>query len=83
MCPADQVQSIVPIELLDDISAKEPSRASVAYLPPSDFLGVAPHEVADGPFRGDFLAAGEASDLGNRADVGRKTAVEAEGRVFD
>ena len=73
MCPADQVQSIVPIELLDDISAKEPSRASVAYLPPSDFLGVAPHEVAEGALVRYLAEAVHRPHLVQSADIGGQT----------
>lgn len=58
-----QVNIILMIELVNNISTKQVPGATRADAPPTDIVGVAPHEVAHSAVVRDFLLAVEATDL--------------------
>ncbi len=66
------------IYLVSDSTSKKPAGAASIHAPGVDLLRVGPHEVAEGPFVGDFDATLDGVDLVEGADVRRKACVDTE-----
>ena len=63
MRSSNQIDVILMIELVYDVSSEQVSSASGADTPAADVVGIAPHEVAHGAVMWDLLLAVEASNL--------------------
>jgi hypothetical protein len=78
MCPSDQTQPVVVVELVHDLGAEEPAHSTMVLRPSFDFLGVRPHEIAEGSLGGYFLEPIDFSDLIEGVDIGGESSMNAE-----
>jgi len=75
---ANELQAVDSRELLCDLGAEEPTGSSRADLPSLNFLGIRPHQIAEGALMRNLLVSGDGSDLIDGADVRREASVDTE-----
>lgn len=63
------MQGLIATHLLCDLGAEEPTGSSRADLPSLNFLGIRPHQIAEGALMRNLLVSGDGSDLIDGADV--------------
>jgi len=79
----DQRQTIVMIKRLADILPKGITRPARADAPATSIVGVAPQQIAHGPFVRHLLDAVELADIIERVDAGTEAAVQTKDLVID
>lgn len=77
MGPADELEVVEVVELVDHLGAEQPAGPAGAHFPVEDVVGVAPHHVAEGAIVGYFYLTINQSDLIDGGDVGGEPAVDA------
>ena len=63
MCSGNQIDIVLVVELIHNVSSEKISCSSWAYTPSADIIWVAPHEVAHGAIVRNFLFTVKASDF--------------------
>jgi len=71
------------IELCSHLVTEEPSGPTGTDCPGFDVFGVAPDEITEGAFMGNFLGPGNDADLVDGSDLGRQAAMDAEHGTVD
>ena len=83
MSPTDQVKTINLIEVLGNLRAKQPSRASSTHRPSLDMIGVRPHQVREGSSVWDLHDSLDGTDLVDGLDIRREATMDTEDLALD
>lgn len=78
MSPSDSRKAVNVVELIGDLFTEQPSCASWTHGPCLYILWVAPHEIAEGSFVGNFLGSRNHANLIYGSDLGTETTVNTE-----
>lgn len=83
MCAGDQTNVVYLVKFLGHFRAEEPAGTTRGHSPRLDLLRVGPHEVTEGALVRDLHFAVDESNLIERLNLGRKSAMDAEDFSFD
>lgn len=83
MSSGDEVNIIDVVEFSSHLGSEQPAGTSWRHSPGFDFLGIRPHQVAEGAFMRDFHSSFDKSDLVNGFDVWRESTMDAEYLALD
>lgn len=78
MSSRNQVDSILSVEFLDDLTTEEVTSATRRHHPSGDIIGVTPHQVAHGTVVRNLLFTVDLADFIQSGDRRGKTTVHAE-----
>lgn len=79
----DQLETIVAVELLRDVLAKDMTGTTRRGSPAGTLFGVRPEEIAHGAVVGDFLDTIKGADVIKSVDGRRETSMETEDLVLN
>ena len=80
---ADQINRVLSVKLLDDLSAEQIASATWADHPTWDVIRIAPHEIAHGAIMRHLLLPIDSSDLVQSRYRWTETTMDAEDLVID
>ena len=83
MGPADELEPVKLVELINHLAAVEPAGPPGAGLPGENIVRIAPHHIAKGSIVRNLLVPINQPDLINGAYIRGKASVDAEHRILN
>ena len=83
MSTSNKLKPVDMIELGSDFIAKQPPGPTRRNCPRANIFGIAPYQIAEGPFMRDLLSTSNDADLVKGADLWTQTTMDAEDLAVD